>query len=79
MMQKKQSTVGVKTSKSYGDLVTELVWRAAHADPTYDVNRAMVVASMCKIPITTIMKVVRHAQRTPKAVNWDMISNKIIQ
>ena len=78
-MQKKQSMVGGKTSKSYGDLVTELVWKAAHADPTYDIERAKVVANLCKIPITTIMKVVRHAQRTPKTVNWDVVSNKIIQ
>ena len=78
-MQKKQSMVGGKTSKSYGDLVTELVWKAAHADPTYDIERAKVVANICKIPITTIMKVVKHAQRTPKTVNWDVVSNKIIQ
>jgi hypothetical protein len=38
-----------------------------------------VVANICKIPITTIMKVVRHAQRTPKAISWDVVSNKIIQ
>ena len=79
-MLKKPSTVNGKTlSKSYSDLVTELVWKAAHADPTYDIERAKVVANICKIPITTIMKVVRHAQRTPKTVNWDVVSNKIIQ
>ena len=78
-MKKNQSTVGGKISKSYGDLVTELVWKAAHADSTYDIERAKVVANICKIPITTIMKVVRHAQRTPKAVSWDVVSNKIIQ
>jgi hypothetical protein len=79
-MLKKPSTVNGKTlSKSYSDLVTELVWKAAHADPTYDIERAKVVANICKIPITTIMKVVRHAQRTPKAVSWDVVSNKIIQ
>ncbi len=79
-MLKKPSTVNGKTlSKSYSDLVTELVWKAAHADPTYDIERAKVVANLCKIPITTIMKVVRHAQRTPKTVNWDVVSNKIIQ
>ena len=66
-------------NKSYSDLVTELVWKAAHADPTYDIERAKGVANLCKIPITTIMKVVRHAQRTPKTVNWDVVSNKIIQ
>jgi hypothetical protein len=66
-------------NKSYSDLVTELVWKAAHADPTYDIERAKVVANLCKIPITTIMKVVKHAQRTPKTVNWDVVSNKIIQ
>ena len=79
-MLKKPSTVNGKTlSKSYSDLVTELVWKAAHADPTYDIERAKVVANLCKIPITTIMKVVKHAQRTPKTVNWDVVSNKIIQ
>jgi hypothetical protein len=79
-MLKKPSTVNGKTlSKSYSDLVTELVWKAAHADPTYDIERAKVVANICKIPITTIMKVVRHAQRTPKAISWDVVSNKIIQ
>ena len=40
---------------------------------------APIVADICKIPVTTLMKVVQHAQRTPKSVNWDVISNKIKQ
>ena len=65
--------------KRHSDLITELVWKAAHADPTYDIHRAKVVSDLCKVPVATLMKVVRHAQRTPKTVNWDVISNKIIQ
>ena len=66
-------------NNSYSNLVMELVWKAAHADPTYDIERAKVVADICKIPVTTLMKVVQHAQRTPKSVNWDVVSNKITQ
>ena len=66
-------------TNSYRNLVMEVVWKAAHADPTYDIERAKVVADICKVSVTTLMKVVRHAQRTPKSVNWDVVSNKITQ
>ena len=69
----------VANKKRHSDLITELVWKAAHADPTYDIHRAKVVSDLCKVPVATLMKVVRHAQRTPKTVNWDVISTKIIQ
>ena len=66
-------------NNSYSNLVMELVWKAAHADPTYDIERAKGVADICKVSVTTLMKVVRHSQRTPNSVNWDVISNKIKQ
>ena len=59
--------------KAYSNSIFEMVWNAAHHDPDYGEQHASVVASMHKIPITTLMKVVRHAQRTPKSVEWNRV------
>ena len=52
-----------------------MVWKAAHHDPNYNEQHASLVASMHSIPVDTLMKVVRHAQRTPKTVEWNTISS----
>lgn len=61
-------------SNTYSNNIFEMVWNAAHHDPNYDRKHALVVASMHKIPITTLMKVVKHAQRSPKSVEWNRVS-----
>jgi hypothetical protein len=64
----------VVKDREYSNSIFEMVWNAAHHDPDYGEQHASVVASMHKIPITTLMKVVRHAQRTPKSVEWNRVS-----
>lgn len=59
--------------------IFELVWTAAHNDPTYDIHRAKVVASMHKIPVATIMKIVNHAKRAPKEASWAGVLNSFKQ
>jgi len=62
-------------NKMYSDGIFEMVWKAAHHDPNYNEQHASLVASMHSIPVDTLMKVVRHAQRTPRTVEWNTISS----
>lgn len=58
------------------DGITELIWKAAHNNKKYGLEEAKVLSVTLKVPIQTIMKIVSHAQRTPKGVDWDIIKNR---
>jgi len=58
------------------DNITELIWKAAHNNKSYGVKEAEVVSKALGIPLNVILKVINHAQRTPKGVEWDIIKSR---
>lgn len=58
------------------DSITEMIWTAAHNNKKYGVSQAKVLSETLKVPVQTIMKIVTHAQRTPKGVDWDIVKNR---
>jgi len=59
-----------------GDGITELIWKAAHNNKKYGLEQAKVLSETLNVPVQTIMKIVGHAQRTPKGVDWGIIKNR---
>ena len=59
-----------------GDGITELIWKAAHNNKNYGLSEAQVLSETLGVPVKVIMKIVNHAQRTPKGVDWDIIKNR---
>jgi len=59
-----------------GDGITELIWKAAHNNKNYGLSEAQVLSETLGVPVKVIMKIVNHAQRTPKGVEWDIIKNR---
>ena len=59
-----------------GDSITELIWKAAHNNKSYGLSEAEVLSATLGVPVKVIMKIVNHAQRTPKGVDWDIIKNR---
>ena len=67
-------------SKSLSDIITEFVWTAAHNNRKYGLKELKVIQSMHpSVDIKTLLRIVQHAQRTPKSVDWQIIKQKIIQ
>ena len=67
-------------TKSLGDIITEFVWTAAHNNRKYGLKELQVIESMHPdVDIKTLQRIVQHAQRTPKGVNWDIIKQKMVQ
>ena len=59
-----------------GDSITELIWKAAHNNKGYGLSEAQVLSETLGVPVKVIMKIVVHAQRTPKGVDWDIIKSR---
>tara|TARA_R110000824_G_C15010216_1_gene657239 strand:+ start:266 stop:466 length:201 start_codon:yes stop_codon:yes gene_type:complete len=59
-----------------GDSITELIWKAAHNNKSYGLSEAQVLSETLGVPVKVIMKIVIHAQRTPKGVDWDIIKSR---
>ena len=67
-------------TKSLGDIITEFVWTAAHNNRKYGLKELQVIKSMHPdVDIKTLQRIVQHAKRTPKGVNWDIIKQKMVQ
>ena len=67
-------------SKSLSDIITEFVWNAAHNNKKYGLKELQVIKSMHpSVDIKILQRIVQHAKRTPKGVNWDIIKQKMIQ
>ena len=67
-------------SKTLSDIITEFVWKAAHNNPKYGLRELKIIQSMHPtVDLKTLKKIVQHAQRTPKSVNWEIIRQRIIQ
>tara|TARA_S200000501_G_C20305450_1_gene517747 strand:- start:157 stop:363 length:207 start_codon:yes stop_codon:yes gene_type:complete len=67
-------------SKTLSDIITEFVWTAAHNNKKYGLKELQVIKSMHpSVDIKTLQRIVQHAQRTPKGVNWDIIRQKMVQ
>ena len=67
-------------TKLLSDIITEFVWNAAHNNKNYGIRELKIIQSMHPtVDMTTLKKIVQHAQRTPKSVNWEIIRQRIIQ
>jgi len=67
-------------SKTLSDIITEFVWKAAHNNPSYGIKELKVIQGMHPtVDMTTLKKIVLHAQRTPKTVDWDIIRQRMVQ
>ena len=67
-------------SKTLSDIITEFVWTAAHNNKNYGIKELKVIQGMHPtVDMTTLKKIVQHAQRTPKSVNWEIIRQRMIQ
>ena len=67
-------------SKTLSDIITEFVWTAAHNNKNYGIKELKVIQGMHPtVDMTTLKKIVQHAQRTPKSVNWEIIKQRMIQ
>ncbi len=67
-------------TKSLGDIFTEFVWTAAHNNKKYGLKELQVIKSMHpSVDIKTLQRIVQHAKRTPKSVNWEIIRQRMIQ
>lgn len=60
------------------DAITEMIWTASHNNKDYGLKEAKVLSLTLKVPLSTIMKVINHAKRTPKGVEWDIIKSRNI-
>ena len=66
-------------TKVLSDIITEFVWTAAHNNKKYGIRELKVIQGMHPtVNLTTLKKIVQHAQRTPKSVDWDIVKQKII-
>ena len=67
-------------TKALSDIITELVWTAAHNNKTYGIRELKLIQSMHPtVDMKTLKKIVQHAQRTPKTVEWEIIRQRMIQ
>ena len=67
-------------SKSLSDIITEFVWTAAHNNRKYGLKELKVIQGMHpSVDIKTLLRIVQHAQRTPKSVDWQVIKQKMVQ
>ena len=67
-------------TKALSDIITEFVWTAAHNNKKYGLRELKIIQSMHpSVDIKTLQRIVQHAKRTPKGVNWDIIKQKMIQ
>ena len=67
-------------SKTLSDIITEFVWTAAHNNKNYGIKELKVIQGMHPtVDMTTLKKIVLHAQRTPKTVDWDIIRQRMVQ
>ena len=60
------------------DAITEMIWTAAHNNKDYGLKEGKVLSVTLNVPLSTIMKVINHAKRTPKGVDWDIIKSRNI-
>tara|TARA_B100001142_G_C13711612_1_gene413990 strand:- start:243 stop:449 length:207 start_codon:yes stop_codon:yes gene_type:complete len=66
-------------TKSLSAIITEFVWTAAHNNRNYGIKELEIIHSMhSSVDMKLLMRIVQHAQRTPKEVSWDIVSQKII-
>jgi len=66
-------------TKSLSEIITEFVWTAAHNNRNYGAKELEIIHSMhSTLDMKLLMRIVQHAQRTPKEVSWDIVSQKII-
>lgn len=66
-------------SKNLSDIITEFVWTAAHNNRKYGLKELKVIQGMHpSVDLKTLLRIVQHAQRTPKSVDWDIVRQKII-
>jgi hypothetical protein len=61
-------------SRKLSDTIFELVWKAAHNNPGYGMKELNLIQSMHPtLDMNTLKKVMGHAKRTPKNVEWNII------
>tara|TARA_E500000331_G_scaffold292975_1_gene290069 strand:+ start:699 stop:911 length:213 start_codon:yes stop_codon:yes gene_type:complete len=58
------------------EAIMELIWTAAHNNKDYGLNEAKVLSETLGVSAKTIMKIVIHARRTPKGVDWNIVRSK---
>ncbi len=67
-------------SKALSDIITELVWTAAHNNKNYGIKELENIKSMHPtVDMKVLKRIVQHAKRTPKSVDWEIIRQKMIQ
>ena len=67
-------------SKALSDIITEFVWKAAHNNPKYGTRELKMIQSMHPtVDMLLLRKIVQHAQRTPKSVDWNIIRQRMVQ
>ena len=67
-------------TKLLSDIITEFVWNAAHNNKNYGIRELKIIQSMHPtVDLKTLKKIVQHAQRTPKTVDWDIIRQRMVQ
>jgi len=67
-------------TKALSDIITEFVWTAAHNNKKYGMRELKIIKSMHPtVDIKILKRIVEHAQRTPKSVDWEIIRQKMIQ
>ena len=66
-------------SKTLSDIITEFVWKFHTIIPSYGIRELKVIQGMHPtVDMTTLKKIVQHAQRTPKTVDWDIIRQRMV-
>tara|TARA_R110002012_G_scaffold144756_1_gene303043 strand:+ start:260 stop:481 length:222 start_codon:yes stop_codon:yes gene_type:complete len=67
-----------KNNSILSDAITEMIWTASHNNKDYGLQEAKILSLTLKVPLSTIMKIIKHAKRTPKGVDWDIIKSRNI-
>lgn len=68
----------MSTMSNLSDAITEMIWTASHNNKDYGLKEGKVLSVTLNVPLSTIMKVINHAKRTPKGVEWDIIKSRNI-
>ena len=72
------TSYGMYTMSELSDAITEMIWTASHNNKDYGLKEGKVLSVTLNVPLSTIMKVINHAKRTPKGVEWDIIKSRNI-
>ena len=67
-------------SRSLHNTIVELVWKAAHNNPSYGMKELRMIQSMHPtVDMDLLKRVYGHAKRSPKQVDWDVLRARVTQ